>query len=54
MVLEITIEARLGDTAALYDLLALVEGYVERFGFVDLDEVDTAEFEALAKRYLRS
>jgi hypothetical protein len=51
MVLEVTITDRLGDFAVLYDIPALVDAYVERFGFKDIDEVPSDEFGVLASEY---
>ena len=51
MVLEVTITARLGDDADKYDIASLVKAYVERFGFVDIGEVDPAAFEELTKAH---
>lgn len=52
MVLEITIADRLGDAAKLHDIPTLVDAYIVRFGYKDLDEVPADEFEELAGRYL--
>lgn len=52
MVLEITITDRLGDTASRHDIPGLVDAYVEQFGFKDLGEIDSVEFEKLAGQYL--
>jgi PHP family Zn ribbon phosphoesterase len=54
MVLEAVITARLGDGAEKHDVPALVDEYVKQFGFKDLDEVNDADFENLAWKYLRN
>lgn len=49
--LEAVITAELGDRAPDYNILDLVNAYVEMFGFVDFDEVNTASFHELAAKY---
>lgn len=50
-VLEIQIEDRLGERASLCNMTALINTYIERFGFVDVGEVDSSDFEALVMEH---
>lgn len=51
VVLEITVTHRLGDAADSYDVPAIVEGVIERYGFVDLDEIPPGGFDSLASEH---
>lgn len=51
MVLKCRITTTLEDRAGDYDVTALVTAFVERFGFVDVGEVDTEVYWALVKEH---
>lgn len=51
MVVEASIISSLGEDAGRFDVEALVNDYVEQFGFTDLDEVETAKYMELLSRH---
>lgn len=51
MVLKCQITTTLGDCAGDYDVTALVNAFVTRFGFVDVGEVDNKAYWALVKEH---
>lgn len=51
MMLDATIRAWLGDQADTYDVAALVNAFVDEFGFVDVDEVEPSRFWELVHRF---
>lgn len=54
IVLEAQITASLGQAAERFDIVGLVNGFVEEFGFIDLDESDRARYLALLARHDRT
>jgi hypothetical protein len=50
-ILVIQIEDKLGDRASTVDETALVNAYIEKFGFIDVGEADPEEFEALVREH---
>lgn len=51
MVVECQITTTLGDRAGDFDIAALVEAFVERFGFVDVDEVESSVYWAFVREH---
>lgn len=50
-VLAIQIGHHLGEKASRFDIPALIEAYIKRFGFVDVGEVAPAAFTALSSEH---
>lgn len=52
-VLTIQISAALGGDTGQYDINGLVHDVITTYGFVDIDEIDNADYRALLHRYRR-
>lgn len=53
-VLTYQISATLGGDTGRYDLNAIVDEIITRYGFVDVDEIESADYRALLDKHRRT
>lgn len=54
MVLEIQVGHQLGDRASYFDIPGVVNGIVDRLGFLDLDDIDPLVLEEILDQNRKS
>lgn len=53
-ILTIQVSATLGGDTGKYDVNAIVDEIIVKWGFVDIDEIESADYRALLKKHRRT